>query len=150
MATIQILVGTTSGNTEFLADHVADLLKQHSFDVELHYEPDLSVIDQTQPWLIFIASHGAGDYADSMLDFHQQLLDSTSLKAFPYSVIAIGESCYDTYCAAGRDIDQRLDKLGANRFSNRLEIDMLQDDPEIMVENQISFWIEKLRSYTQK
>ena len=151
MTQLQILVGTTSGNTEYLADHAAELIKSAMpIDIQIHYEPDLNTIDQTQPWLIFLASHGAGDYGDSMLDFHEQLTTCDSVNAFPYTVIAIGESCYDTYCAAGRDIDDRLAKLGANRIYQRLEIDMLEDDPEKAFEQWYPGWLNALRSYTQK
>ena len=97
MMNLQILVGTTSGNTEYLADHVADLLKQQDIDSQLHYEPDLNEIDATQPWLIFIASHGAGDYADSMLDFYDQLQHTDQINKTGFIVVAIGESCYDTF-----------------------------------------------------
>ena len=151
MTSLQILVGTTSGNTEYLADHAAELIKQQlQIEVELHYEPDLSEIDQSQPWLVFIASHGAGDYADSMLDFYDQIQQIAELKSFPYAIVAIGESCYDTYCAAGRDLDKRLAQLGAHRLCQGLEIDMLEDDPEQAVEQWLPNWIEALRSYTQK
>lgn len=151
MTQLQILVGTTSGNTEYLADHAAELIKSTMpIDIQIHYEPDLNTIDQTQPWLIFLASHGAGDYGDSMLDFHDQLTTCDSVQAFPYAVIAIGESCYDTYCAAGRDIDDHLGKLGANRIYQRLEIDMLEDDPEKAFEEWYPGWLNALRSYTQK
>jgi MioC protein len=150
MTQLQILVGTTSGNTEHLADHAADLIKARlDIDIAMHYEPSFDTLDQTQPWLIFLASHGAGDYGDSMLDFYDQLTAVEAVKPFPYAVIAIGESCYDTYCSAGRDIDQRLQQLGAERIYTRLEIDMLEDDPEAAFEQWYDGWISALRSCTQ-
>ena len=150
MTEIQILVGTTSGNTEYLADYAAKLITQSlKITVNIHYEPDLTIVDTTQPWLIFLASHGAGDYADSMLTFYDQLSDCKALNAIPYTVVAIGESCYDTYCQAGRDIDQRLEQLGANRIHQRLEIDMLEDDPENCFQQWLPEWIKSFRSYTQ-
>lgn len=151
MTQLQILVGTTSGNTEYLADYAADLIKSAAdIGIQIHYEPDLTAIDQTQPWLIFLASHGAGDYGDSMLDFYDQITACDTLQSFPYAVIAIGESCYDTFCSAGRDIDERLSKLGADRIHGRLEIDMLEDDPEQAFEQWYQSWLNSLRSYTQK
>lgn len=147
---IQILVGTTSGNTEFLADEAAEWLTQQGVANQVHYEPDLNKLNTTQPWLIFLASHGGGEYADSMLDFYDQIQQQKQLPNFPYAVVAIGESCYDTFCSAGRDLDERLQKLGAKRVYQRLEIDMLQDDPEEKVSTWLPSWIDALRSYTQK
>ncbi|WP_404400851.1 flavodoxin domain-containing protein [Idiomarina seosinensis] len=149
MKTIQILVGTTSGNTEFLADYTADLLQQQNILSQLHYQPDLTQISQDQPWLALLASHGAGDYAESMTKFYHQLEQLDQLTPLPYSVIAIGESCYDTYCAAGHHLDKRLRDLGAIRLSPPLEIDMLKDDPETSVSQWLPNWIQLLGSYPQ-
>lgn len=150
MLNVQILVGTTSGNTEFLADHAADSLKNEHLECTLHYEPDIKEIDSNQPWLVFLASHGAGDYADSMLDFYDQLEEQQDPVTDAFIVVAIGESCYDTFCQAGRDLDQRLEQLGGHRLSPRVEIDMLEQDPEAVVNEQLPTWINTLRSYTQK
>ncbi|EKE83349.1 flavodoxin domain-containing protein [Idiomarina xiamenensis] len=138
MKTIDILVGTTSGNTEYLADQLQQLLDADGRQCRVHYEPDLVDLDNTGIWLICVASHGAGDYADSMLQFAEQLAAcETRLDDLRYAVIAVGESCYDTYCAAGRDADQRLQQLGAKSLVSRLEIDMLEDDPEV----KASHWL---------
>ncbi|MDX1705787.1 flavodoxin domain-containing protein [Pseudidiomarina sp.] len=145
---IDILVATTSGNTEYLADQLAAQLQQDGFTTELHYEPDYqqltSSINQDSVWLCCVACHGAGDYADSMLDFAEQLHSKQpDLKPLRYGVIAIGDSCYDTYCAAGRDCDEQLAKAGAQRLQDRLEIDMSIDDPA----KKASTWA---RSFTEQ
>lgn len=149
MPTIDILVGTTAGNTEYLADQVQEQLHQAGFTTRMHYEPDYEklVTEQTEAsltdsfWLCCVASHGAGDYGDSMLDFAEQLVHNPpALKGLRYAVIAIGESCYDTYCAAGRDLDQRLTEAAAIRVNERLEIDMMEDDPEQLTPP----WVDKL------
>ncbi len=133
MSHIDILVATTSGNTEYLADQLSDQLIAAGHTTELHYEPDYQQLMTGDPaiWLCCIASHGAGDYADSMLDFAEQLsAQQPHLPLLRYAVIAVGDSNYDTYCAAGRDCDERLQQAGATRLVSRLEIDMATDDPE--------------------
>ncbi|RUO76425.1 flavodoxin domain-containing protein [Pseudidiomarina taiwanensis] len=146
MATFDILIGTTSGNTEYLALELADYLKQKGHHCEIHDEPDFdSLAEQAgthSTWIACVASHGAGDYADSMLEFGEQLAAFEGhLNQQPYLVIAIGDSCYDTYCAAGRDCDERLEKAGAKRLAERLEIDMSQDDPE----EKLFTWLENIQ-----
>ncbi|RUO47894.1 flavodoxin domain-containing protein [Pseudidiomarina donghaiensis] len=143
MAAIDILVATTSGNTEYLADQLANQLQQAGHSTNMHYEPDYSnLIEALNPnsvWLCCVASHGAGDYADSMLDFAEELHQhKPSLTRLKYGVIAVGDSCYDTYCAAGRDCDAMLAILGAKRLITHLEIDMSQDDPD----EKSSTWLE--------
>ncbi len=132
---IDILVATTSGNTEYLADQLAAQLETAGFTTAMHYEPDYQQLTENVTknsiWICCVASHGAGDYADSMLDFAEQLHhDQPNLKPLRYGVIAIGDSCYDTFCAAGRDCDEQLAKAGAKRLLDRLEIDMSVDDPD--------------------
>lgn len=133
MSHVDILVATTSGNTEYLADRLSDKLIADGHTTELHYEPDYQqlVTGEQAIWLCCIASHGAGDYADSMLDFAEQLhAQQPELPLLRYAVIAVGDSNYDTYCAAGRDCDERLQQAGATALLERLEIDMANDDPE--------------------
>lgn len=145
ITTIEILVATTSGNTEYLADQIAEQLHEQGLSSQVHYEPDYtdlveSITEETL-WIGCIASHGAGDYADSMLAFADDLhAKKPRLTPLNYAVIAIGDSCYDTYCAAGRDFDESLAKAGAKRLIERLEIDMSQDDPE----EKASTWLGSL------
>jgi len=143
MPNIDILVATTSGNTEYLADQLSQQLQQVGFTTTLHYEPDYSdlmerLTDQSI-WLCCVASHGAGEYADSMLDFAEELHQhKPQLNELRYGVIAVGDSCYDTFCAAGRDCDAMLAILGAKRLISHLEIDMSQDDPD----EKSSTWLQ--------
>ena len=133
MSHVDILVATTSGNTEYLADQLSEQLITAGHTTELHYEPDYQqlVTGEAAIWLCCIASHGAGEYADSMLDFAEQLTQQQpDLPLLQYAVVAVGDSNYDTYCAAGRDCDQRLLGAGATQLVERLEIDMANDDPE--------------------
>lgn len=143
MQNIDILVATTSGNTEYLADQLSNQLKEAGFSTALHYEPDYSELveglTEQSVWLCCVASHGAGEYADSMLDFAEELHQhKPQLNDLRYGVIAVGDSCYDTFCAAGRDCDAMLAILGAKRLISHLEIDMSQDDPD---ENS-STWLQ--------
>ncbi|MGQ4277374.1 flavodoxin domain-containing protein [Pseudidiomarina sp. E22-M8] len=149
LPTIDILVATTSGNTEYLADQLSDQLQQQGFTTRLHYEPiyaDLvEAIDEQSYWLACIASHGAGEYADSMLDFATDLhAKNPPLDPLRYAVIAVGDSCYDTYCSAGRDFDHKLTKLGAKRLIERLEIDMSVDDPEKKASTWLTIFTRQL------
>jgi MioC protein len=133
MTHIDILVATTSGNTEYLADQLSAQLIAAGYTTELHYEPDYLQLVTTDAatWLCCIASHGAGEYADSMLDFAEQLsAQQPDLPQLQFAIIAVGDSNYDTFCAAGRDCDERLQQAGAKKLVERLEIDMANDDPE--------------------
>ncbi|PHR65591.1 MAG: flavodoxin [Idiomarina sp.] len=149
MQNIDILVATTSGNTEYLADQLSNQLQEAGYSTTLHYEPDYSdlmesLTDQSV-WLCCVASHGAGEYADSMLDFAEELhTHKPQLAELRFGVIAVGDSCYDTFCAAGRDCDAMLAILGAKRLITHLEIDMSQDDPDEKSSTWLQSFIQSL------
>lgn len=148
---IDILVATTSGNTEYLADQLAEQLQQAGYATTMHYEPDYSDLlsalrdsNEETFWLCCIASHGAGEYADSMLDFAEQMhAEKPQLAELHYAIIAVGDSCYDTFCSAGRDCDALLEHLHAKRALSRLEIDMATEDPE----EKAGKWLPELTTW---
>lgn len=49
MTVLHLLVGTTSGNTEFLADTVSEKLNQQGIETELYYEPEFEKLPSDQP-----------------------------------------------------------------------------------------------------
>lgn len=149
MQNIDILVATTSGNTEYLADQLSNQLQEAGYTTTLHYEPDYSDLMESltnqSVWLCCVASHGAGDYADSMLDFAEELhTHKPQLTELRFGVIAVGDSCYDKFCAAGRDCDAMLAILGAKRLITHLEIDMSQDDPDEKSSTWLQSFIQSL------
>lgn len=139
--TIHILVGTTSGNTEFLAETLQTRLEAAGKQTQLHDLPALKEVPVADTsWLICIATHGAGEYAESMLDFMADLAkqrpDLSSIKA---AIVSIGDSSYDTFCQAGIETQTLLEDLNATLICDRLDIDMMLDpDPEGTAEA----WIE--------
>lgn len=131
--TVHVLVGTTSGNTEWLAESLAEILEQQGIPTQLHDQPQLHEVPFQQcTWLICVATHGAGEYAESIDQFFQDLAaQQPSLANVRAAILSIGDSSYDTFCQAGIDAEALLRKLDANLICDRLDIDMLNDlDPE--------------------
>lgn len=128
-----ILVGTTSGNTEYLAEEVARQLNEEGHTTTLHDQPDITeVATQNAKWIACIATHGAGEYADSIFPFMQTLDEqNTELSTVQYALIGIGDSSYDTFNQAGHDAQNLFTRLGARKLCEPLMIDMLTEvDPE--------------------
>ena len=128
-----ILVGTTSGNTEYLAEHLGDVAAEHGHTHTLHDQPNLSEVPtQETHWLVCVATHGAGEYAESMLGFIEQLQQQQpSLATVKVAIVAVGDSSYDTFCQAGKDCETLLLERGAHLICPVLTIDMFNDlDPE--------------------
>ncbi|MGX5915302.1 flavodoxin domain-containing protein [Aliidiomarina sp. Khilg15.8] len=138
-----ILVGSTSGNTEFLAQELSDALEADGHTVIFHDQPDYQEVPQTDCcWLLCIATHGAGDYADSIIEFmHAIAHHQPDLSKVKAAIVAVGDSSYDTYCKAGDDAESLLSQCGVTWIAPRLNLDMmLETDPEQSALDWLKTW----------
>ena len=141
--TIHILVGTTSGNTEFLAENLQSKLVGLGHETQFHDQPDSTEVPmQNACWLLCVATHGAGEYAESILDFMDALnAQRPDLSSVRCAIVSVGDSSYDTFCQAGIDAQQLLENLNVQLIGKRLDIDMMVDlDPEATA----NAWIDKI------
>ena len=150
MSTIQILVGSTLGGTEYVAEAAQALLEEAGFDNELHFDPDLNALSlsEDEVWLICLATHGAGDYPENFKPFVEQLQSvNAPLLDVRYGIIGVGDSNYDTFCEAAKNIDYILEEMGAVKIGDRFEIDVVDHPiPEDSVSEWIPLWIEDLNN----
>ncbi|MCP4991014.1 MAG: FMN-binding protein MioC, partial [Colwellia sp.] len=95
MSQIEILVGSTLGGTEYVAEAAQALLEEAFFDTDLHLEPDLNELSlqEEQIWLICLSTHGAGDYPENFKGFVEQLQQvNAPLDGVRYAIVGIGDS----------------------------------------------------------
>ena len=133
MAHIDIIIGSTLGAAEYVAEHLAEQLQAQQHSTELHYQPDLNNLLASKGsdtlWLIVTSTHGAGQVPDNLQPFTQDLAQrQPQLADLRYAVVALGDSNYDTFCAGGRLLDQLMEQTGAQKVGERLEIDVTQHD----------------------
>ncbi|WP_372882549.1 FMN-binding protein MioC [Psychromonas sp.] len=150
MSTVQILVGSTLGGTEYVAEAAQTLLEEAGFDSELYFDPDLNTLSlsEDEVWLICLSTHGAGDYPENFKPFVEQLQSvNAPLVDVRYGVIGVGDSNYDTFCEAAKNIDYILEEMGAVRIGDRFEIDVVDHPiPEDSIEQWIPLWVEDLNN----
>lgn len=126
---IHIITGSTLGGAEYVGDHLSDLLVEKGFETTVHNQPDLSDIEAQGTWLVITSTHGAGEYPDNIRPFIQALQDTPPrMSDVKYATIAIGDSSYDTFCAAGLHAHQLLEDIGATAITECLTIDILEHD----------------------
>jgi sulfite reductase (NADPH) flavoprotein alpha-component len=124
---LTILYGTESGNSEELADRALKQAKKRGFQATMKNMSDISPSDLagTENLLVIVSTWGDGDPPDSAAAFHKEFMTSgNSLTGVRFSVCALGDTSYEKFCQTGREIDARLEALGATRIANREDCDV--------------------------
>ncbi len=130
------------GGTEYVAEACEQQLLALGHQVELHLPPVFEQINRNnQTWLICTSTHGAGDYPDNFQQFAADLENNDQdLSSVKTLVIGTGDTSYDTFCKAAKNIEKLLLSKGCNKILPLKTIDMSQDiDPEEVAAN----WIEE-------
>lgn len=146
MSKVEILVGTTLGGSEYVADELAAQLESADHQTEVHVSPDLDDLDKNNLWLVVSSTHGAGDLPDNIQPFLEQLRSTQpDLKGVLYALCAIGDSSYDTFCQGPELLVEQMEQLGAKAFVNKIQIDVQQDPiPEDRAQTWLSDWLNQV------
>ena len=146
MNSVNIIIGSQMGSAEYVGEQLAEQLITQGILTELHDQPDFSKINQENTvWLLCTSTYGAGDYPENLLAFVEDVNQVTDLKGLKFSVIGLGDTSYDTYNLAGRNLEQLLISKGANCIADRLELNILDEAlPEDTALAWLPSWIEKM------
>jgi sulfite reductase (NADPH) flavoprotein alpha-component len=127
---ITITYGTETGNSKRLATDFAAKAKKLGLHAKIQSldQYRLTDLSKEECLLTVMSTHGDGEppvAAQKFYDFvHQNEMKLSKLK---YSVLALGDSAYPLFCKAGEDVDEQLNKLGANRIAPLQKCDVDYD-----------------------
>jgi sulfite reductase (NADPH) flavoprotein alpha-component len=132
-AKLTVLYGTESGNAESLAARCVQAARGRG------YKPTLLNMAETTPaaladaenLLVIVSTWGDGEPPESATAFHKALLsaEAPSFASLRFSVCALGDTSYEKFCQTGKEIDARLEQLGATRLSPRQDCDVDYEAP---------------------
>lgn len=129
---LTVLFGTDTGNSKELAGQLADAVRPHGIEAKVvdmaDYKP--RALKDEQDLVVVTATHGEGDPPPNAIGFFEFLggRKAPKLPGVRFAVLALGDSTYEHYCSAGRQVDERLEELGAERLADRVECDVDYED----------------------
>jgi sulfite reductase (NADPH) flavoprotein alpha-component len=123
-----ILYGSQTGTAEKLARQIAREGRPRGVEARVVEASAHATIHwkNEQHLLVVTSTYGDGDLPDNAQDFWKWLKTEAAagLSHLKYSVLALGDTHYEQFCAAGKKIDARLEQLGAKRIHPLADCDV--------------------------
>lgn len=129
---LTILYGTESGNAERLADFSAKEAKKRGLNVKVVNMADANPADlaKLDNLLVIVSTWGEGEPPESAAPFFKALAGTkVDLSKLKFSVCALGDTAYEKFCQAGKDVDAWLESRGAQRIVPRQDCDVAYEEP---------------------
>lgn len=142
MANITVISGSTLGNAEYVAEHLAEKLTEHGHYTQVLHGPDLEALPLQGIWLLVTSTHGAGELPDNLQPLFEQIeIQQPDLTGIHFGAVGIGSSEYDTFCGGIAIVNRILIAFGAQRIGDVIKIDIKQHDvPEDPAEAWLTEW----------
>lgn len=133
LAPLTILYGSQTGTAEKLAKRVAKEASKHGFAPQVQ---DLAQVNPAQlaadsAVLFLTSTYGDGEPPDNAKGFWNALRADAAPRFanLRFSLCALGDTNYPRFCQFGKDLDARLEALGAQRVQPRTDCDVDYEKP---------------------
>lgn len=132
MPLAKIFYASLTGNTEEIADIVAESLEDLDFDVEIEECSNVSASDFEDADLCVVATYtyGDGDLPDEIVDLYDDLLEM-DLSGKIFGVCGSGDTFYDYFCKSVDDFEQAFLKTGATKGTESVKVELNAEDEDI-------------------
>ncbi|MGW7204427.1 diflavin oxidoreductase [Streptomyces sp. NPDC054837] len=132
-ATVDVLIGTQTGNAELVADDIVAGARARGLGGRATALDDVTpeALAAMSHVVVVTSTYGEGEMPDNAGLFWEALQSDTAprLEGVRYSVLGLGDRGYDDFCQAAKLIDTRLEQLGATRLHERVDCDVDFEEP---------------------
>ncbi|MFC7336563.1 sulfite reductase flavoprotein subunit alpha [Haloferula chungangensis] len=129
---LTVLYGTESGNAEELAAQTVKSAKKRGFKAVMKNMSEISpdALTKVENLVVIVSTWGEGDPPESAVSFYNDFMSGArELSKLRFSVCALGDTSYEQFCKIGKDVDARLEELGASRIAPRQDCDVDFEEP---------------------
>lgn len=135
MALAKIVYASMTGNTEEIADIVANKLKELGMEVHNDECTTIETEEILEADIIVVATYtysygGDGELPDEIVDFYTDLTD-LDLTGKIYGVCGSGDTFYDDFCTSVDEFDIMLASRGATKGAENVKVDLAAEDEDI-------------------
>ena len=138
---MNILFGSVTGTAENVARSAAKLARSRGHDVNICELDDVSMeeLADMDDVLIVVSTYGEGEMPFNAEMFWDEIEAAPPvLQGLQYGVLALGDTAYEQFCQAGKDIDAMLEACGATRRVDRVDCDLnYEKDAEAWIDRAI-------------
>lgn len=129
MKKISIIYGSTTGNTEAVANLLKDLIKDSEVTVTSVDKANADLVKNADLILYGSSTWGYGDIQDDFLEYYEAM-NSDLLQGKDVAVFGCGDSVGfgDVFCEAVKLISEKVIECGANVIAEPLKVDGDVDD----------------------
>ncbi|XP_032237182.2 methionine synthase reductase [Nematostella vectensis] len=141
-----ILYASQTGQAKAIADEIHEKSASNGLNSKLFclsLTEKKFMLEKESAVVFVVSTTGEGDPPDTMLKFFRRLkkktLPGNHLKDLQYGLLALGDSNYTNFCVNGKNLDRRLNELGAKKF-----YDTGHADDAVGLELVVEPWIDGL------
>ncbi|EJR1031380.1 flavodoxin [Enterococcus faecalis] len=132
MTLAKIVYASMTGNTEEIADIVAEAFEDLELEVEIDECTQVDATDFEDADICVVATYtyGDGDLPDEIVDFYEDLQE-IDLSGKIFGVCGSGDTFYDDFCKSVDDFEAVFTKIGAKKGADSVKVDLAAEEDDI-------------------
>lgn len=145
MPTALIVYGSTTGNTESVANKVCEFLEQSDIETIVKNVTEVTPAELGNGFdMTLLGSSTWGDdsieFQEDFEPFYENLDKATQLQGKKVALFGCGDSSYEYFCGAVDKLEEKMEQLGASIVNEPLRIDGDPGD----VDKEIEEWAKEI------